>query len=61
MKRMTRQKEFTFKLRGPTRLDKFEIERLVRPVNFIADNRMTKRGEMDADLVGASRFRNRAN
>ena len=42
MKRMTGQEEFAFKLRGPTRFDKFEIEFLVRPVDFVTDDRMTE-------------------
>src|SRR5260370_30396594 len=55
LKRMARQEEFTFKLRGPTRFDKFEIELLVRPGNLFADNPIPKRGESHPNLMCASR------
>jgi len=42
-----------FELRSPTGLDKFEIELLVRSVDFVADDRAAKRGEMHPNLVRA--------
>ena len=60
MQRVTRQKQSPAQFRRPTGFDEFEIKLFVRSVDFVAHNRMTERSEMDADLMGSSSLRNRA-
>ena len=57
---MTRQEKPAGKFRRPTRLDKPKVQPFVRSINFVADNRVTNRGEMHTDLVRPAGFRQRA-
>ena len=43
---------------GPAGFDEAKIKLFVRPVNFVADQRMPEVGEMNPDLVGAPGARN---
>src|SRR5438477_8607805 len=61
MQGMTGQGETLFEVRCPAGLDKFQIERFVWSINFVAHNRVTDRCEVDANLVRASSFRKCAN
>src|ERR1041384_3761765 len=61
MKRMPKQKELAIQVRRPTGFDKFQIQSFVRPVDFIANNWMPERCEVNANLSRASRFRKGAN
>ena len=60
MQRVTRQKQFAFEFRRPAGLNEFQIKIFIRTVDFIADDRMTERSEMNTNLMSPSRFRNRA-
>src|SRR5450432_539428 len=51
MQRVSRQEELTRQFFGPARLDKTKIELLVRPIEFVADDRMTEVREVNPDLV----------
>ena len=45
---------------GPAGFDEAQIELFVRPVNLVADQRVTEMREMHADLMGAAGLRQRA-
>lgn len=60
MQRVTRQKQFAFEFRGPAGLNEFQVKPFIRTVDFIADDRMTKRSKMNPNLMSAAGFRNRA-
>jgi hypothetical protein len=58
MERLSWQEKFSRQFICPPGLDEAEVELFVRPINFIADNRMTEMGEMDPELVRSSRLGN---
>src|SRR5205809_3944511 len=58
MKRVPRQQQLLLKFSRPSGLDELEIKPFVRSINFIANNRVTTRREMDPNLVSAASMRN---
>src|SRR4051794_29428578 len=54
------QQELPFQTRRPTGADEFEIELFVRPIDFVADDGMAQRSEVNADLVRPAGARRRA-
>lgn len=61
MKRVTRQKKLALQFRSPTGLDELEIMLFVRPINLVADDGMTGRSQVHANLVSATGLRESAN
>src|ERR1044071_3467811 len=59
MKRVPRQKKLALQFIRPARLDKTQVELLVRPIDFVSDQRMTQMREMNANLVRPSGPRSR--
>lgn len=52
MKRVSWQKQLSLQFRCPTGFDKAEIKILVRPINLVANDRMSEMRKMDANLMG---------
>src|SRR3954464_5501416 len=52
MEGVSREQELLFQFRRPSGFDEFEIQPFIRPVDFVADNRMAQRSGMHANLVG---------
>lgn len=53
------QNQAGFELGRPSRFNEIQVTGFVRAINFIAHDRMSRVGQMDADLVHASRHRTR--
>ena len=51
---MAIEQKLAGKLIRPADLNEAQIQILIRPVNFVADNGMTKRGQVDSNLMGAA-------
>ncbi len=54
MQRVPRKEECVFQLARPAGFDKAQIALLVRAVNLVTNEGMAERGQVNADLVGAS-------
>src|ERR1044071_3896557 len=59
MKRVPRQKKLALQFIRPARLDKTQVELLLRPIDFVSDQRMTQMREMNANLARPSGPRGR--
>ena len=57
---MAWQEQLALELRRPSSLDEPQVKIFVRPVNFVAHNRVPNRRKMDSNLVSAPRMWNRA-
>ena len=60
MQGLSRQKQCAFEFRRPIILNEFEIVVLIRSINFVADNGVTERRKVNANLMRATGLWNRA-